>query len=283
MKSILRSCCLIIFLLALLVGLYIFANPSTIHKTTDRINQFIENIETNKSSNILSKIFTKNQTQISNTPILMYHHVKNHKESDDEVEKGLSVEIDNFSEEMQYLYDEGYDSISLGELFNASDKKTVVLTFDDGYKDVYENAYPIMKEYNLTGTVFVITDFVGNDGYMSWSDLKKLSDAGWKIESHTESHPNLTNISAEDAWQQIYNSKIEVEANIGDIVTFFSYPAGKYNDEVVDLVKKAGYSGAISTDQGIENNINKMYNLKRERVGGYSELQDFIGLLKIIK
>lgn len=276
-----KSFLLIIFLLAIAFVLYIFANPSVYYAVSDKISGHIQSVKENKNLSWLGDIFSNKENQtVSYTPILMYHHVKNHTENDDEVEKGLSVQIDNFKSQMNYLYQNSYKSISLDQLFSDGGQKNVVITFDDGYKDVYKNAYPVMKQYGLTGTIFMIADFVGKERYLSWNELKELNSAGWQIESHTLSHPNLTNVSEEEAWDQIYESKSEIEKNIGRIVTFLSYPAGQYDKEIIELTQKASYTGAVGTDKGVENSIDGIYHLKRERVGGYSSLNDFIGLLE---
>lgn len=280
MRSTIKSFFLLILLFIVIGGLYMLANPSAYYRATSRISYFKETIMDNENLSWVKSAFTNPKKQTtSNTPILMYHHVKNHLDSDDEIELGLSVPIVNFTEQMKYLKNNGYKTISLNELFIDNQEKNIVLTFDDGYQNVYKNAFPIMKNLGLSGTVFVITDFVGKDRYMNWSELNELKKEGWQIESHTITHPNLTNIDSKSAWNQILNSKLEIEKNIKGNVQSFSYPAGKYNDEVVKLVKEAGYKNAVSTDRGIENTMENIYHLKRERVGGYSGLQDFIGLL----
>jgi peptidoglycan/xylan/chitin deacetylase (PgdA/CDA1 family) len=270
----------LLFLMGLVLMLYIFASPENYDKVSNRAESILSSIDiANYRSSSSQNNRTKKPRKSVNIPILMYHHVKNHQEYDDEVEKGLSVKIANFQEQMKYLDSNGYQTISLDQLFSDGGQKNIVITFDDGYKNVFTNAYPIMKEFDLTGTVFVITDFVGKDRYMNWDELRELYNAGWQIQSHSLTHPNLTNISLEEAWNQIYNSKIDIEKNISQIVTFLSYPAGKYNEEIIELIKKANYNGAVSTERGIENTQENIYHLKRERVGGHSSIRDFIGLL----
>ena len=168
-----------------------------------------------------------------------------------------------------------YKTIFLDELFIDNEQKNVVVTFDDAYKDVITNAYPILEKYNFQATVFVITDFVGKDRYLTWEDIKTLKKNGWHIESHTLTHPNLSNISEKEAKRQIYESKNKIEKNLGTIVRFLSYPAGKYDDDIIELTKEAGYTGAVSTDKGIENSAVDIYKLKRERVGGYDTFDGF--------
>ncbi len=87
----------------------------------------------------------------------MYHHIKDTKKTTDKVAEGLSLNPDKFNEEMEYLTSENYRAVNLDEIFFESENKEIVITFDDGYKDVIENAYPVLKRYGFRATVFLIT------------------------------------------------------------------------------------------------------------------------------
>lgn len=280
MKSIGKSFFLIIFLLTIAGGLFVLANPSACHVATERINIYIKSAKKSKKFSWVGNIFPEKEKITSETPILMYHHVKDHQTDDDDIEKGLSIPLEQFSKQMIYLHENNYQTISLDDLFMDDNENNIVLTFDDGYHDIYENAFPIMKKYNYTGTIFIITNYIGEDRYLDLNEIRELKQAGWQIESHTLSHPNLANISQEEEKNQISESKRIIEESVGNVVTFLSYPAGKYDDETIELTKKAGYRGAVTTNEGNSNNIEDIYKLNRERVSGYSEIGDFIGLLQ---
>lgn len=221
-------------------------------------------------------------TDESLIPILMYHHVKNHSDGDNEIEQGLSVPIDDFEGQMKALSDAGYKSVGLDKLFFSPQENKVVLTFDDGYDNNLTNAAPIMKKYGFTGTLFVTTDFVDTARYMSWDDIKKLvTEYGWTIGAHTKSHPNLTSIGIDQAMIEIGDSKKILEENLGVKVFDFSYPAGAHDIGVIDLVRVAGYDYAVTTVGGSHNFKTNPYELKRVRINGGLGVEGFKNLMEI--
>jgi len=215
-------------------------------------------------------------------PILMYHHVKDWADGDNEIEQGLSVPIADFEGQMKALSDAGYKNVTLDKLFFSPQDKKVALTFDDGYDDNLSNAAPILKKYGLTATLFVTTDFIGTPRYMSWDDLKKMvSEYGWTIGAHTKSHPNLTGIGLDQAMTEIAESKNILESNLGVKVLDFSYPAGAFDAGTVELVKTAGYNFAVTTQGGSHNYKNSPYELKRIRINGGLGVEGFKNLMEL--
>lgn len=202
----------------------------------------------------------------SDTPILMYHHIQDVSKNANTAEKNLSLSPAKFEEEVKFLSDSGYKTATLAELFNDLPEKRVVLTFDDGYKDLITNAFPILKEYGFRGVVFIIVNNVGNPGYADWDDLKKLRDQGWEIGSHSLTHPDLKIASDETAKKQIVESKKILEDKLDITIEFFCYPSGKYNQKTIDLLEAAGYLGAVTIDSGRENLKTNIFELKRLRI-----------------
>ena len=124
--------------------------------------------------------------------VLNYHKIANEH-------KSLSVTLDDFEQHMKWLQEYGFTCITPGQLYdfvaNGAElpEKPVLITFDDGYKDNYTNAFPIMKKYGMKCTIFVVTGFLGvYDNYLTWDQAKELLDAGFNIESHTYSHKSMT-------------------------------------------------------------------------------------------
>jgi len=209
------------------------------------------------------------------SPILMYHHIRINPSPDSQLEQSLSLSPVKFEEQIGYLKSLGFSTINLDELFTKREARKFIITFDDGYKDIIENALPILQKFQYSATVFVIVNDVGKTRYLTWDDLVALKNAGWSIGSHTLSHPNLTNASLDKASKEIFQSKSQLESRLGITASFFCYPSGQYNDEIIKLVEDAGYLGAVTTKVGRYNYQSKNYELTRVRVRGTDTLDKF--------
>jgi len=209
-------------------------------------------------------------------PILMYHHIRQSQPQDNHVEKGLDVSPTAFEAQMKFLAAKGYHSILLKEIFTHPGGRLVVITFDDGYKDVIEKALNILQKYHFQAVAFIIVDKVGQPGYLTWDDIARLESAGWEIGSHTLSHPDLTKINKEKAKKEIQESKAILERHLHKPVYSFSYPAGRLNSEVVKMVQGAGYQEAVTTRFGVEEKTKERYQLPRVRVSGFDSWHSFV-------
>lgn len=223
----------------------------------------------------LNPSYSKNQKDFS-IPVLMYHSISKD-------EKGLfTVPKDTFYEHMKYLKDNNYKTLTLDELYShltneiPFSDKSVVITFDDGYTDNYENAYPILKEFGLKATIFTITDYIDNSSYFMNSDqLKELSLNGIDIESHTTDHSKLDKLSKEDRLENLKKSKNTIEKLLDKKVNYITYPFGKFNKEVIEDVKEAGYKMALTTKRGFANISNELYELRRVFISGHMGIEKF--------
>ena len=157
----------------------------------------------------------------------------------------------------------------------------MVLTFDDGYKDNIDNALPILKKYGFKATVYVITDSIGQDRYMNWDDLKNLKNNGWAIGSHTQTHPDLTQINIDNVKDQLERSKQTLEKKLKIKINDFCYPSGKYNDNIINEVKNTGYNDAVTTKPGSKNNIDHKYELNRIRINSDTSIDSFKVMMRI--
>lgn len=132
----------------------------------------------------------------------------------------------------------------------------VSITFDDGYKDVYENALPILKKHKLSATMFILGDtkyanrreLDNNLPLLSLDEVKKLKRFGWTIGYHSKTHANLDKIDDKKLYEEIVAGKIKLEKNIGFGVKYFAYPKGYYSDRVIKFIKQAKFSGAFTVD-----------------------------------
>ena len=125
-----------------------------------------------------------------------------------------------------------------------------MLTFDDGYVDNYEVAAPILEKYGFPATFYIITDKVGTPEYMTWDQVTDLDRQGMDIGSHTATHPDLTTLSAANLRRELSGSADTLKAQLGHPVYWLCYPAGKYDDDVLDYAREAGYLLATTTDPG---------------------------------
>lgn len=203
-------------------------------------------------------------------PIVMYHSVG------PKVAKGnlLTVSTDTFEKQMSFLKRHRYNVVRLEVVrdYILGKKKvsgrTIALTFDDGYKDNYTYAFPILKKYNFPATVFIIVSEVGRPDRLSWEEIKEMQDSGLiTFGSHTFTHPFLDNLkSTQDLKREISGSKIALEEKLGKPVEIFSYPSGRFNAQVIQVVKDAGYQEAVVTNPGKKLPDNNVLALKRLRI-----------------
>lgn len=196
---------------------------------------------------------------LAHVPILMYHYVEHVKNKDDLMRQRLAVAPETLDLQLQTLQKGGYTFMFASELASAIDgkmplpPKPVVLTFDDGYADFYQNAFPLIQKYHTKVTAYIITGFIGQQNYMSLSQLRALEKSNLvEIGAHTEHHIDLSKASAMQATAEIDGSKTTLEKLLPAKVTSFAYPSGRFNQETIQLVKEAGFTNAVSTLPGTE-------------------------------
>lgn len=197
-------------------------------------------------------------------PILMYHSIKYEKGNE------LRIPKDKFKQQMQYLKDDGFHPISFDELYSyyvfneALPDKPIVITFDDGYKDNYTNAYPVLKDLGFKATIFMITNSIGDTSdYITADQLKEMDKNGIDIESHTVTHKYLSKLSYDEQKKELYDSKTKIEETLGKSVKYIAYPFGDYNDDTLKLTEQLGYKLAVTTKEGTSNKSQGIYKLKR--------------------
>lgn len=195
--------------------------------------------------------------------VLNYHKVVDEHMS-------LSVPLADFEQHMKWLQEYGYTSITPEDLYefivNGRElpEKPVLITFDDGYKDNYTNAYPIMKKYGFKGTIFVVTGFLGvYDNYLTWEQAKELTDNGFSIESHTHNHKSMTEASDDDISRELAKSRDTIKEKLGVEADFIAYPTGTYNLHIAELVKEAGYKGAFTIKYDNASRDSNIYAIER--------------------
>lgn len=207
-------------------------------------------------------------------PILLYHHVKSLESAKNDGQASLTVDTNMFDAQMQYLISQGFHTISVDELANALINhqplplKSIVITLDDGYEDIYSNAYPILYKYQLKANLMIATGLLGNPGYMNWDELKRMVDTGLIFAyDHSWSHAALVNLPDEKIRHEILTGKIQLEEKLGKEVFIFAYPYGLENQHIVNILKENGFRVALSTIPGFIQCDSFIMSLHRTRVG----------------
>ncbi len=201
-------------------------------------------------------------------PIMMYHNV-NYTETP----KLNTVSPENFEFQMNFLREHHYDVLSLDELVEKIKKgrrisrKSVVVTFDDGYEDNYTYAFDILKKHDIPATIFLPSDLIGTQGFLNWTQVKEMFKNGIYFGSHTRHHTYLPDIPEEGQKDEIENSKKIIEGELGKEVKYFSYPIGGFSDQIKRIVKEAGYAGACATNRGYDRMNKDVFELNRIHFG----------------
>ncbi|MFH1867924.1 MAG: polysaccharide deacetylase family protein [Candidatus Omnitrophota bacterium] len=206
-------------------------------------------------------------------PVLMYHNIdENYRESK------LSVSPESFKRQMKFLKMFNYNIVSLNELTGLLKAKkpipykTVAITFDDGYKNNYTAAYPVMKKYNIPASIFVVVSKVGREDRAGWDELRQMSEDNIHIGSHTLSECYLPDIKDVGRLKdEIFESRNAIKSRIPEGGDFIAYCSGGFNKEIRQLVIDAGYKGACATNPGNKYSDDDIYALKRVRISRTSD------------
>ena len=191
-------------------------------------------------------------------PILMYHRIDRITPALPAITQRLTVDPTEFATEMRWLAGHGFHSITQLELFDALERggslpsKPVLITFDDGYRDVFSKAMPVLRRLHLRATAYVITGRISgpDPSFLTWGMLAGLERRGIEIGSHTVHHLELPVLSNAQAMDELVNSRHDLERHLGHPVQWFAYPAGAEDPRTVALVRQAGYVLAVTTHAG---------------------------------
>lgn len=193
---------------------------------------------------------TATQYTIAGVPVLNYHQVN------DKYHTSLTMEVAHFRQQMKYLCDEGYTTINLDQLYDYLEHgtplppKPILITFDDGYIDNYKEAFPILKEYHMKATLFMIGDAIDTPRFLSAEQLLEMDANGFSIESHTYTHRPLVKLSPEEIEQELQRSRIVLESLLGHPVRYIAYPGGFANETIKKLTAENGYRLAFTVESG---------------------------------
>ena len=221
------------------------------------------------------------ERRTAKVPILVYHRFSQSASEGSSGLRRMTVTAEVFAQQMQYLQDNGYHVITFSDLADYFDRGKelpplpIIISFDDGWATQFEYAFPYLEKYHFPATFFVVTDYIGRPGFISWPQLQTLLTEGMTIGSHSRSHPRLNKISdAAKLWDQIYNSKVILETQLEAPVEEFAYPYGSYNAKAAAVVKLAGYRAGRGCCSGIAHTSRDVFTLKAIMVP--DDLEKFI-------
>jgi peptidoglycan/xylan/chitin deacetylase (PgdA/CDA1 family) len=217
--------------------------------------------------------------------ILFYHRVSDERDE-------LAVRESRFRRQMELLAEDDFRVVDVSEAVRLLDTgeapaaRTVALSFDDGFRDVAENALPVLAEYGFHATVFVATAVVDGRASFSWYE-QQPPVLGWdeiaaldregtlRFEPHSLTHPNLLRLSEAAARKEISESKTELQERLGRDTTIFCYPAGVFSEREHRLVEEAGFAAAVSCDPGANTAVTDRFALRRIQIDHRDRLIDF--------
>lgn len=237
--------------------------------------------------------FPASAVESRSIPVLCYHQVTPEP-------KGLfELSVNNFREQLSLLKARGYASLNSQNLLDYLSGrhnpvgKPVMITFDDGFRSVYDYAFPIMKEFGFIGVLCVYPSFIGAGNAMTWEQINEMIQAGWSVESHSMTHANIIkdtptgNISRQAFFtREIIESGTIIERKTGCKPLFMVWPYGIYTRETLEFAGTAGYAGSLTVDGGANYRDLDPFLIKRQVIYKTDDRQKFLirlemGALKV--
>lgn len=217
-------------------------------------------------------------------PVLMYHRIEDLSPSDarSPLLRDLTVTPADFENQVRFLVISGYTPLLASQVEEAVEKgkplpaRAVAITMDDGYRDNFEKAFPILLKYKVPATIFLVTHNFGRPDRLSWDEVLQMKrEAGFGYGSHTVHHFDLTSLDQKTLDYELLESKRLIELKVQDTVTSIAYPSGSYNDLVKARARAAGYSAGWKKGGGMVTPTEDMMMLPRVRVSGRTTMEDF--------
>jgi len=217
----------------------------------------------------------------------MYHYLSFPPADADIYRLDLSVTPPLFDQHLAAIYNAGYTTIDFYDLLNFLNdgkplpEKAVLLTFDDGYRDNYYNALPLLQKWGMRATLFIVTDFIDQQlpAYITWDMAREMETAGMTMEAHGRNHFSLENRDVDFlVWQALSHERIEAE--IGRRPRIISYPAGDYDQRTIEVFGNSGYWAGVTTIPGAIHWSNDLFQIHRVRVRGTTTPEILLQLLE---
>ena len=207
-------------------------------------------------------------------PILMYHRINVPAPGTPAITRRLTVHPADFARQMRWLRRHGYHTVTQRQLFGALmhgwplGERPIMITFDDGYRDIFYKAAPVLTKLRMQGTAYVISNRVvnGDRTFLSPGLLRALENRGIEIGSHSVSHSDLTQLSDREVLVELMESRRSLERWLWHPVQWLAYPFGAYDGRVEKLARRAGYVLAVTTEEGTLQSAGQPLALQRLRV-----------------
>lgn len=212
--------------------------------------------------------------------ILTYHHIGDCPPEQKD-HSSLWVPAPLFAAQLAWLRDHGYESITLNQMHACLlgklplPKRWIAITFDDGWRDNYMTALPILKEHGFSATVFAVTGRLRTgppadtwNEYLSAEEAREMLAQGLCVGSHTRTHPRLTSLQGDALTEEIAGSRQDLEKACGTAPEWFCYPFGNFSRRIIESVRQAGYIGALSTVRGNCPKPHQLFCLPRVMITG---------------
>jgi peptidoglycan/xylan/chitin deacetylase (PgdA/CDA1 family) len=227
---------------------------------------------------VQSAQLSRNSVELNPVPILNYHSISS---GGTNCFAKFTLHPKTFAQHMKYILDQGYTPITVNDyaqLVRSSSPlpdKPVILTFDDGFGDFYNSAFPILQEFRFPATIYVVTDYIEgtsnwlkpvgeeNRRMLTWSQLFEVQRAGIECGTHSATHIHLDTAKPEIAYQEISHSKDTLEQKLGSSVHSMAYPYGHYTRAVCQMVIETGYHAACAVRNAMSHTNDNLFSLAR--------------------
>ena len=196
----------------------------------------------------------------------------------------LYVPKEEFEAQLRALEKAGFNGVTLDQVYShwhggpKLPQHPVVISMDDGYKSWAQNALPVLNKRGWPAVINVQVDLLGSTE-LTKRDVRRMIAAGWEVDSHTFSHPNLPGLAADQLEREVAGSRKDLQERLGVPVNFLCYPAGQFDDAVVAAAEKAGYRGATTVEPGAAE-PGQPYAMKRVRVNPGTSPEELVSELE---
>ncbi|MFZ4827269.1 MAG: polysaccharide deacetylase family protein [Phototrophicaceae bacterium] len=222
-------------------------------------------------------------------PILMYHYISELPPHADEIRRNLTLSPAIFEAHLQYLSDNGYQTVTLEMLDLALTtgyplpERAVVLTFDDGYIDHYQTVFPALQKFGFVGTFFLVSGRIDHHdpAYLSWDQANEMRMAGMEMSPHTKTHLGLVGRDYDFLLYEILGSLESVQSHTLSTNQFFAYPAGQYDPFTLEVLQHIGITRAVTTQMGNLHTTDNRYEMSRLRINHDTSVAGLAYLLQL--